>query len=145
MHRREKKRRKHCKGGELGESMRVEKERDEEGTVAYPDLGLCSVVSMNYSPMNCSPPGSSIHGTFQTRILECVAISYSRESSQPRDQTRIACDSCIGKWIIYLCTMGATVIHLSIPVSFSLVMFPETVFLELGSGNSLDLKEGPTA
>ena len=45
--------------------MRVEKERDEEGTVAYPDLGLCSVVSMNYSPMNCSPPGSSVHGTFR--------------------------------------------------------------------------------
>ena len=125
--------------------MRVEKERDEEGTVAYPDLGLCSVVSMNYSPMNCSPPGSSVHGTFQTRILECVAISYSRESSLPRDKTRIACDSCIGRWIIYLCATGAIVMQLSIPVSFSLVMFPETVFLELGSGNSLDLKEGQTA
>ena len=38
-------------------------------------------------PMGCSPPGSSVHRISQARILECVAISYSRESSQPRDQT----------------------------------------------------------
>ena len=35
--------------------------------------------------MDCSPPGSSVHGIFQARILEWVAISYSRASSQPRD------------------------------------------------------------
>ena len=37
--------------------------------------------------MDCSPPGSSVHGNFQARILEWVAISYSRGSSPPRDQT----------------------------------------------------------
>ena len=42
------------------------------------------------SSMDCSPPGSSAHGIFQARILEWVAISFSRESSQPRDQTRIS-------------------------------------------------------
>ena len=36
-------------------------------------------------PMNCNPPGSSVHGIFQTRILEWVAISYSRGSSQARE------------------------------------------------------------
>ena len=36
-------------------------------------------------PMDCSPPGSSVHGIFQVRILEWVAISSSRGSSQPRD------------------------------------------------------------
>ena len=36
-------------------------------------------------PMNCSLSGSSVHGIFQARILECVAISFSRGSSQPRD------------------------------------------------------------
>ena len=41
-------------------------------------------------PMDCSPPGSSVHGIFQTRILEWVAISFSRQSSQPRDQTHIS-------------------------------------------------------
>ena len=41
-------------------------------------------------PMDCSLPGFSVHGTFQTRILEWVAISFSRGSSQPRDQTRVS-------------------------------------------------------
>ena len=43
--------------------------------------------------MDCSPPGSSIHGTFQARILEWVAISYSRESSSARNQTCVSCVS----------------------------------------------------
>ena len=39
------------------------------------------------NPMDCSPSGSSIHGIFQARILEWIAISYSEGSFQPRDQT----------------------------------------------------------
>ena len=39
--------------------------------------------------MDCSPPGSSVHGIFQARILEWVAISFSRGSSWSRDQTRV--------------------------------------------------------
>ena len=42
-------------------------------------------------PMDCSPPGSSVHGILQVRILGCVAISSSRGSSQSRDQTSISC------------------------------------------------------
>ena len=49
-------------------------------------------------PMNCSLPGSSVHGIFQVRILEGVAISSSRRSSWSRDWTRI---SCFGRWILY--------------------------------------------
>ena len=45
--------------------------------------------------MDCSPPGSSVHGILQVRILEWVAISSSRESSPPRDQTHVSCVSCI--------------------------------------------------
>ena len=41
--------------------------------------------------MDCSPPGSSVHEIFQARILEWVAISFSRGSSQPRDQTLVSC------------------------------------------------------
>ena len=41
--------------------------------------------------MDCSPPGSSVHEIFQTRILEWVAIFFSRGSSQPRDQTQVFC------------------------------------------------------
>ena len=42
-------------------------------------------------PIDCSLPGSSIHGIFQARILEWVAISFSRRSSWPRDWTRVSC------------------------------------------------------
>ena len=55
-------------------------------------------------PMNCSPPGSSVHGIFQARILEWVAISSSWESSRPRDWIYVSHVSCIGKQILHLCT-----------------------------------------
>ena len=48
--------------------------------------------------MDCSQPGSSVHGMLQARILEWVAISFSRGSSQPKDQTLV---SCIGRWIFF--------------------------------------------
>jgi len=41
-------------------------------------------------PMDCSLPGSSVHGIFQARVLEWVAISFSRESSRPKDRTRVS-------------------------------------------------------
>ena len=41
--------------------------------------------------MDCSPLGSSIHGILQARLLEWVAISFSRGSSQPRDRTQVSC------------------------------------------------------
>ena len=49
----------------------------------FQDAQLCD-------PMDCSPPGSSVHGILQARILEWVAISYSRGSSQPMDQTYVS-------------------------------------------------------
>ena len=50
--------------------------------------------------MNCSLPGSSIHGIFQARILEWVAISFSRGSSQTRDWTWVShiVGSCFTIW-----------------------------------------------
>ena len=50
------------------------------------------------NPMDYSLPGSSVHGISQARILEWVAVSYSKGSSQSRDQTHI---SCIGRRILY--------------------------------------------
>ena len=49
------------------------------------------------NPMDYSPPGSSVHRTLQARILEWVAISFSRGSSQLRDQNHISYVSCIGQ------------------------------------------------
>ena len=46
-----------------------------------------SVTSDSLQPRNCRPPGSSVHGISQARILEWIAISFSRGSSQLRDQT----------------------------------------------------------
>ena len=42
------------------------------------------------NPLDCSPPGSSIHEVFHARIVEWVAISYFRGSSSPRDQTQVS-------------------------------------------------------
>ena len=49
-------------------------------------------------PMDCSPPGSSVDGILQARILQWVAIPFSRASSRPRFWTRV---SCIGRQILY--------------------------------------------
>ena len=55
-----------------------------------------------YNPMNCSLPGSSVLGISQSRILGWVAISFSRGSSQPEDQTQVSCTA--GRFF----TVGAT-------------------------------------
>ena len=52
-------------------------------------LQLCLTLC---NPMDCNPPGSSVHGISQARILEWVTMPFSRGSSQPRDKT---CSSCI--------------------------------------------------
>ena len=64
--------------------MCIIKEHKKNAEVAQSCLTLCN-------PMDCSLPGSSIHGIFQARILEWVAISFFRGSSRPRDWTRVAC------------------------------------------------------
>ena len=61
-----------------------------------------SCVQLLCNPTDCSPPGSSLHGISQARILEWVAIFFSRGSSQSRDQSRIF---CIDKLVLY---QGAT-------------------------------------
>ena len=59
--------------------------RDEEKKVKS-EVSQCL-----WDPMDYSLRGSTVHGIFQTRILEWVAISFSRGSSWPRDQTQISC------------------------------------------------------
>ena len=57
---------------------------------------LSSLVVSLCDPVDYSQPGSSVLGIFQARILEGVAISYSRTTSQPRDET------CISyRWVLY--------------------------------------------
>ena len=51
-------------------------------------------------PRDYSPPGSSVYGIFQARILEWVVISFSWGSSQPRDSTHASYISCIGRQVL---------------------------------------------
>ena len=67
-------------------------------------LVLCSVaqsfLTVCYT-MDCNPPGSSVHGILQARIVDWVAISSPRRSSQPRDITQVSWVSYSGRWILY--------------------------------------------
>ena len=59
-------------------------------------------------PVDCSPPGSSVHGILQAIILEWVAMPSSRGSSCPRDQTHVSRVSCIaGRFFTYWATCAA--------------------------------------
>ena len=53
------------------------------------------------NPMDCRPPGSSVHGVLQARILEWVAIPFSRGSSWPRNRTQLSCIAgrCFTVWV----------------------------------------------
>ena len=68
-------------------------ESESESEVAQSCPTLCD-------PMDCSLPGSSLHGILQARVLIWVSISFSRESSQPKDQTWVSCipGKCFNLW-----------------------------------------------
>ena len=56
-------------------------------------LAMCalSVIPTLYNSMDCSSPGSFVHGILQARILEWIAVPFSKGSSPPRDQTQLSC------------------------------------------------------
>ena len=62
---------------------------------------VLSHVLLFCDPMDCKPSGFSVHGIFHAKILEGIAISFSRGSFQHRDQTHVSCISCIDRCIIY--------------------------------------------
>ena len=57
----------------------------------WSEVKSLSRVRLLWDPVDCSPPGSSVHGILQGRTLEWVDITFSRGSSRPRDQTRVSC------------------------------------------------------
>ena len=64
-------------------------------------MSLCNL-------MDCSPPGSSVHGILRASILQWVAMPVSRRSSQPRTWTRVSCVSCTGRCVLYhWCHLGS--------------------------------------
>ena len=52
-------------------------------------------------PVDCSLPGSSVHGILQARVLKWIAMPSSKGSSQTRDQTDISYVSCIGRQVLF--------------------------------------------
>ena len=66
-------------------------DRQSKKYFIFSHVCMLSRVWLFCNPMNCSPPSFSVHGIFQARILEWVAISFSSGSSQPRDQTQASC------------------------------------------------------
>ena len=87
--------------------------------------------------MNCNLPGSSVHGILQARILEWVAISFSRGPSQPRDQTPISHISGIDRWILYL--WGTWEAFSAIICIFNVFFFFQLhcLFFQVSGGQSL--------
>ena len=83
----------------------------DSGLVIYEDLrgplpdivmhALCSVAVVMSNcidccnPVDCSPPGSSVHGILQTRIVKWIAMPFSKGSSQPGSRDRVSCISDI--------------------------------------------------
>ena len=76
-------------------------------------------VQLFYDPMDCSPPGSSVLGIFQASILEWVAISFSRGSSQPRDGTSSGSPALAGRFFTTIASWEALEVCLNKPYSFS--------------------------
>ena len=66
-----------------GQSLQIPK-AESKSEVAQSCQTLCD-------PVDCSPPFFSVHEIFQARILEWVAISFSRGSNWPKDQTQVSC------------------------------------------------------
>ena len=81
---------------------------------SWPHLNLCvclcfshSVVSDSCNPMDCNPPGSSVHGILQTRTLEWVATPFSRGSSWPSNGNWVSCIA--GRFFTIWATRGAPI------------------------------------
>ena len=64
------------------------------GTVSSDPWALCAKTLQSCltlcDPVDCGPPGSSVHGVLQARILEWVAMPFSRGSSRPRERTPVS-------------------------------------------------------
>ena len=87
-------------------------------------------------PLACSPPGSSVHGILQARILEWVAMPSSRRSFGPRAGTHVSCISCFVRPVLYHQCGGGGMLY---PHSLRATSFQEP--LKASSGSILRIME----
>ena len=106
--------------------MKPQEQQHNHSSEAKKIVLVCVCVRNHFScvrlcdPMDWGPPGSSVHGTLQARILEWLAISSSRGYSRPRDQTRISYVSCTGRQVLYHeCHLGSPFVYRKKQVSAS--------------------------
>ena len=92
----------------LGKSLGLETEDlNPSPCVAATLLRVCMCAKVLQSsltlcdPVDCSLPGSPVHGILQTRIPEWVAVLFSRGSSRLRDRNFASCVSCVGRRVLY--------------------------------------------
>ena len=91
-----------------------------------------SHIQLFWDTMDCSPPGSAVHGISQARELKEIAISFSRASFQLRDRSHI---SCIGRWILYhwatwcCCSVTELCMTLCNPMDWSTLGLPVSHYL----------------
>ena len=108
-------------------------------------LQLCPTL---FDPIDCSLPGSSVHGILQERILEWVALPSSRGSSRPRDSTHISYVFCTGRRILYhQCHLGSLRnfrYHELIFFSIAYIFFREKYIYIFLSQRISDLMEAPS-
>ena len=74
----------------MAESLHYSPETITTLLVGYDESEVAQSCTTLCDPLDCNLSGSSVHGIFQARVLEWVAISFSRGSSQPRDQTQVS-------------------------------------------------------
>ena len=101
------------------QSQQREKFKLQMFYVRFKSLQACPTLC---NPMDCSPPGASVHGVLWARVLEWVAMSFSRESSQPRDQTWVSHVSCTSRQVLkHQHRLGLTTVcgHLPFSSTFS--------------------------
>ena len=93
---------------------------------AWPQSCCCCVLAQSClilcDPMACSPPGSSVGGIFQARILEWIVISFSRGSFQSRDQTRVF---FTGSQVLYPQAPSPSVSASKIMGEWAIVQYPQ--------------------
>ena len=82
------------KHGEINLTLHNQKSTGQEYHLPF-KVCHCAVCSVMSNSLDHSPPGSSVHGISQARVLEWVAMSSSRGSSQSRDCAQVSCVPCI--------------------------------------------------
>ena len=100
------------KGGWIGTAdwrFLAQEKHSARGQVESESVGCSESCTTVCSPTDCSPVGFSVHEILQARILEWVAISYSRGSSQPKDWTQVSCIA--GRFFIDWATREAPWTH----------------------------------